>query len=113
MEGTRAHLEALGQRLRRHRLDLDWTQAQLAHEAGVSRPTVERLEGGASVQLANLVKVLIALGLDDGLRLLVPDPLPSPLELLDRDGARRQRASGDTVPGEAPLPEGWTWGEDP
>ena len=48
-------LEELGKRLRRERLDRNLTQAALAREAGISKPSVERLEAGRSVQLAPAV----------------------------------------------------------
>jgi len=60
-----APLATLGHRLEQRRLARDLTQATLAREAGVSKSTIERLENGASVQLANLVRVLRALELLD------------------------------------------------
>lgn len=104
-----ALLETLGHRLERRRLDRDLTQAALAHEAGVSKSTIERLENGASVQLTNLVRVLRALDLLDGLDRLVPAPAPRPLELLAREGKQRQRASSTR---EKPDDEPWTWDDD-
>jgi transcriptional regulator with XRE-family HTH domain len=40
-------VEDLGQRLRRYREDRGWTQAVLAEQAGVSKPYLSELEGGA------------------------------------------------------------------
>lgn len=103
-------LAELGGRLRRHRLERNATQAALAHEAGVSKSTVERLEAGESVQLSNLIRVLRALGLSERLELAIPAPLPSPMRLLEREGELRQRASGE-VAAEPATP--WTWGDEP
>jgi len=101
-----AMLQELGRRLQRHRLSRNVTQDSLAREAGVSTPTVQRLEAGSSVQLVSLLRVLRALGLLDHMEMLVPEPGVRPMELLEREGRRRQRASpeGSTDP---KLP--WTW----
>lgn len=45
------------------RASLDWTQRELAEHAGVSRPTVARIERGDDVSTATLAKVAAALGL--------------------------------------------------
>lgn len=45
------------------RVSLDWTQNELAERAGVSRPTVARIERGHAVSTATLEKVAAALGL--------------------------------------------------
>ncbi len=105
-----AVLAELGVRLRRQRLDQNATQAAVAHEAGVSKSTVERLEAGESVQLSSLVRVLRALGLSERLELAVPAPLPSPMRLLERDGELRQRASAPVAASPAAP---WTWGDEP
>ena len=101
-------LTELGQRLQRQRLNLNISQAALAKEAGVSTPTVQRLEAGSSVQLGSLLRVLRALGLLERLEGLVPPPTVRPMDLLEREGARRQRASS---PRDEPEPKPWTWGD--
>lgn len=40
-----------------------WSQYELAERAGVSRPTVARVEAGADVNTAKLVRIAEALGL--------------------------------------------------
>lgn len=105
-----AVLEELGRRIGRLRLDRNLTQQQLADEAGVSRHTMLRLEGGESVTLGAWLRVLRALDLLDRLGAVVPEPLPSPLEQLEREGARRRRASGSRAGGAGGAGEPWRWG---
>lgn len=95
------------------RLEQNPTQAELADEAGMSKRTIERLEGGESIHTTNLVRVLRVLGLLANLNELVPTPVPSPLEVLRSKQKRRKRASGRSQ--QAPDTEsgGWTWGDDP
>lgn len=88
-----AILEELGERLARHRLDLNRTQAQLADAAGVAKRTIERLEAGKATQFANLIRVLRALGLGSRLDLLIPPAIAKPIEGIDLRGKRRRRAS--------------------
>jgi len=60
--------EGLGSRLRTARLRRKITVAEMAARAGVSRPTLRRLErGNLQVSLAVLARVLEILGLDEGL----------------------------------------------
>ncbi|WP_006241558.1 helix-turn-helix domain-containing protein [Mycolicibacterium tusciae] len=40
-----------------------WSQTKLGHEAGVSRPTIARIERGDDVSVATLAKVTAAVGL--------------------------------------------------
>lgn len=54
---------SLGDEIRLARLTREWSQQQLAEAAGVSRPTVARMEGGEDVSTATLEKVAAALGL--------------------------------------------------
>lgn len=103
-------LAELGRRLAQQRLDRDLTQQELADEAGVSRHTVHRLEDGESVTLTAFMRVLRALRLLDGLEALVPEPLPSPIEQLERAGARRRRASGSRRKADARDAGPWRWG---
>lgn len=106
-----AAMARLGERITQHRLQRDWTQADLAREAGVSRRTLVRLEGGESTQLTNLIRVLRALGLLANMDELAPPPTPSPLEQLRSKEKRRQRASGRSEPTGEGTAEEWTWGD--
>jgi transcriptional regulator with XRE-family HTH domain len=114
-----AVLAEIGTRLARARLERNLTQAALAAEAGVSRSTIKRLEAGGSSQLANLIRVLRALGWLGNLAALFPAASIRPLQALERDGARRRRASskrssGDSTKDSA-APEtsgGWSWGDE-
>ena len=110
-----AILASLGRRIAETRLARDLTQAELAKEAGVSKRTLIRLEGGESTQLTNLIRVLRALGLTGNLDALVPSPAPSPLKQLQSEEKQRKRASGRSGATGATPSEGdeaWTWGDD-
>ncbi len=103
-----AVLAELGRRVQAHRLARNVTQAQLAEEAGLSVPTLQRLEAGASVQLASLLRVLRVLNRLDRLEAVLPADPVRPLAMLKPQRVRRQRASGRAAP---PSPTPWTWKE--
>ncbi|WP_319524111.1 helix-turn-helix domain-containing protein [uncultured Desulfosarcina sp.] len=88
-----AILEALGKRLSRQRIDMQLTQADLAHEAGVSKRTVERIEAGYSSQTANLIRICRVLDLVSGFEQWLPETGPSPMEMVKIKGKVRKRAS--------------------
>ena len=110
-------LAELGRRLTDLRLQANLTQAQLALEAGVPKRTVERTEAGQSpVALTAFLRIARALRILDRLDEFIPEPGPTPMDLLERGGRRRQRASGrgsrpNRVGGATPA-EPWTWGDD-
>lgn len=103
-------LAELGSRLARTRLERNLTQAELGFEAGVGVATVRRLEDGQSVRLASLIRVLRSLGLLDTLDVLVPEPVPSPIERLRLRGSERLRARPRA--GTRPEASPWTWGDE-
>ena len=105
-----ATLAELGSRLRRHRVRRELTQRDLAHEAGVSIDTVKRLEAGRPVGTDNLLRMLRVLGLVEALDHAIPEPPPSPLERLARQGAERQRVRHPTS--RTPRAPRWAWGDD-
>ncbi len=111
-----ALLAELGTRIARTRLERDWTQAHLAQTASVGLNTLRRLENGDGATLTNLVRVLRALDLLDGLDAAIPEPAPSPIEQMKLAGRRRRRASGRRpAGGKTPDPgagDGWTWGDE-
>jgi putative transcriptional regulator len=106
-----AVLAELGSRLARTRLERNLSQQQLAHESGVSKATVERLEAGEPIKSTSLIRVLRSLGMLEALDRLLPEPLPSPVERLRLQGRQRRRASGER---EAPSEEAgpWRWGDE-
>jgi transcriptional regulator with XRE-family HTH domain len=105
-----AILEELGLRLTRVRLSHNLKQSELARIAGVSKSTVERLETGRSVQLANFIRVLGGLGVTQNLENLLPDLDPSPIAQLKHRQKQRQRDS--TTRNNPPVSGHWTWGDE-
>lgn len=100
----------LGERLLGVRLVRNLTQGELAEQAGVSKRTVERLESGeVAIQLSSFVRVCRALGLLERFEMLIPEPAPSPIAQLKRQGKPRQRASGEKATSDGAEP--WTWDE--
>lgn len=53
----------LGQQIRAARASRGWSQSVLAEAAGVSRPSVARIEAGEDVSTGTLSKIVEALGL--------------------------------------------------
>lgn len=107
-----AVLSELGSRLRETRLRRNIPQDRLAWEAGVSAPTINKLEHGKPVQLVTLIRVLRVLDLLGGLERAIPEPSPSPIEMLQRNAGERQRASR-SAPAEAhSQPRPWRWGDE-
>jgi transcriptional regulator with XRE-family HTH domain len=90
-----AVLAELGRRLTRHRLERNWTQAELAAEAGLGQATVQRAERGESVQMTSMVKLLRTLELLGGLDVAVPESIDLPIAQLEHQQRKlRRRASG-------------------
>lgn len=86
-----AILTDFGKKIAACRLNNNWTQADLANKAGVSKSTVEHIEKGQSTQLLNMVKILRALDLLNQFLNIIPEQGPSPMELLA--ASRKQQAS--------------------
>lgn len=62
-QATGSRMAEIAGKVQETRVSLDWTQNQLAERAGVSRPTIARVERGDDVSTATLEKVAAALGL--------------------------------------------------
>lgn len=105
-----AVLAELGKRLSGIRIASSLTQADLAERAAIGKRTVERIEGGESVQLISLIRALRVLGLLENLDLLLPQEELQPMHLLEESGKIRQRASPSRA---ERKPKGaWTWGDE-
>ncbi len=63
MTGTPQTAAAFGTAVRAARKELGWSQTELARHAGVSRPTIARIERGKDGHTTVLDKVAAALGL--------------------------------------------------
>ncbi|MCF0224644.1 MAG: helix-turn-helix transcriptional regulator [Fibrobacter sp.] len=94
-------LREFGLRVAEFRVRNNVTQADFAQRAGVSKSTVEKIEKGLSVQSLNLVKVVRACGALDAFLGILPEPAPSPMELLylSKKQRKRVRASKPRAPG--------------
>ena len=79
------YIRMIGDRIKAYRVNLGLTQQDLEDRSGVSKRSISRLEQGATIQLDNLMKILIALRLDDNIELLIPDQRMRPSSYL-RDG---------------------------
>lgn len=106
-----AVLSELGARIASRRVELQLTQAAVAEQAGIAKRTLERMEAGQTSQLATLVRVLRALDAASGLDSLIPESGPRPMDLLQRKGKVRQRASGRRTA--KPTGKPWRWDEKP
>jgi len=109
----KAVLVEMGRRLALTRLQRNWTQAELALEAGVSKRTVERLEaggaGGEGTRLSAFIRVCRTLDLLEGLEIMLPEPRPNPIAQFKLAGRARRRASGKRKPPVDLKP--WSWGK--
>lgn len=113
------HTRVLGERLERFRLLNNLSQAELAKAAGIGVRTLRRLESGEGGNLDTLVRVLMALKLEDNLLSLIPDHSVRPVERIRQSKTERQRASGtrSTKSGSSSrLQPGenkpWAWGDE-
>ena len=107
-----AILEELGARLARVRLGRNLTQAALAAEAGVSKRTVERMEGGeVATHLSGVLRVCRALGLIERFDALVPEPVIGPMDQLKLRGKERRRASNRNLSGRV-KEKIWKWRDE-
>lgn len=95
--------------LKKIRLTLNFTQAQLAKEAGVSIGTIRRLEEGKSVSLNTFIRILMALDLQQNLETLLPDPTIRPIERVNTGGRERKRARPTRSDADRST---WVWGDE-
>ena len=65
------YIKDLGQKIKIYRIMSEMSQQDLEDKSGVSKRSISRLEQGESVQVDNLFKIIIALGLGENIELLV------------------------------------------
>lgn len=100
----------IGSRLKQARIRENYTQAELAEMAGVSKGSLERTEKGESVQFLTLIKILRQLDLIGNLDGLLTESDATPLEIL-RFGTekKRQRVRNSDKPADESE---WEWGDE-
>ena len=96
--GDAEALRALGESLRSERLARNFTQAHVASLAGISLPTLRKVErGDGSVEIRHYARVLGILGHAERLGQVVPPSVPPPdprfLARAERQRARPRKGS--------------------
>lgn len=90
---TEQALNEIGERVRRYRLNRNFSQKEVAERAGIGLASVARLEDGQGSTLANLIRVLTALDALESLDAFLPMPAVSPIQLAKLRGKERRKAS--------------------
>lgn len=105
-KGYQEYIRELGQKIKTYRIMKGMSQQDLEDESGVSKRSISRLEQGESVQVDNLFKIIIALGLGENIELLVPDQTKRPSYYLDRRENKPKRVRKKTQKNE------FKWGDE-
>lgn len=105
-KGYQEYIRELGQKIKTYRIMKEMSQQDLEDESGVSKRSISRLEQGESVQVDNLFKIIIALGLGENIELLVPDQTKRPSYYLDRRENKPKRVRKKTQKNE------FKWGDE-
>ncbi len=95
--GDRDILKELGSRVRRARLEMNISQLKFALQAGVAIGVVQNFEAGKACSLKSFIRMLRVTHNLANLALLVPEPLPSPIEVAKMSGKQRRRAGAAKI----------------
>jgi putative transcriptional regulator len=96
-------LSSLGQKIKRMRLDCNWSRKEFGNRSGIAYSTLRRLESTGEASMSDYLKALRAMGALDELADLVKPPPVSPYELIRLHGKKRERASAGTAHQGAPY----------
>jgi transcriptional regulator with XRE-family HTH domain len=91
------------------RLTRNITQIQLAKASNVAFNTIRRLENGQNISLDTFIRILIAFGLQNNLKTLLPDITIRPIERVKIRGVERKRARPSKQINENST---WSWGDE-
>jgi transcriptional regulator with XRE-family HTH domain len=95
-KGYQEYIKELGQKIKIYRIMNEMSQQDLEDKSGVSKRSISRLEQGESVQVDNLFKILVSLGLGDNIELLVPDQTKRPSYYLEKAENKPKRVRKKT-----------------
>ena len=99
----------LGKRLKRRRLERNFSQEELAERSGLSRRTITSIEHGEGSTLTTLLAVLRALDALDTLNNFLPDAGISPIAMLKLQETPRKH--GYKTHNKTPE-GGWKWEDE-
>lgn len=105
-KGSQEYIKELGQKIKTYRIMNEMSQQDLEDKSGVSKRSISRLEQGEAVQVDNLFKILLALGLGDNIELLVPDQTKRPSYYLGKSENKPKRVRKKTEKNE------FKWGDE-
>lgn len=100
------YINELGRKIKIYRIMNEMSQQDLEEKTGVSKRSISRLEQGESIQVDNLFKILLALGLGDNIELLVPDQTKRPSYYLEKPENQPKRVRRRTVKND------FKWGDE-
>ncbi len=85
---------------------------EVARKAGITLPTVVRIENGLPTDFVSVIRLFRALDLMNGIESLVPSQSVSPVQLagMEQKQKRRQRARKPIRA--QPEERGWKWGDE-
>lgn len=101
----------MGSRIAQRRIDMGLTQAIAAKQAGICKRTLERIEAGGDAQFVTIIRLLRILNLYDHLDQLVPEQVPSPIEMLKNRKTQRKRAKRKDI-STSQAKANWKWGDE-
>ncbi len=89
-------IRRIGEFVRYHRLENNWTQQDLAKRSGINRTTLSDLELGRGCQLLTIIQVLRILNKLDTLESFEVRQQISPIKLAELEKEKRKKASGNS-----------------
>lgn len=101
----KALVETIGAFIKKHRLDQNRTQSEVAEQAGISRSTLSLLEKGETVTVPTLIQVLRVLELLHIMDSFQINEQISPLQLAKLEQEKRVRARGKKTSTDNPESE--------
>lgn len=85
--------EEIGVRIKKHRLEMEFSQADLSRRTGISVHSISNIENGNDFTVDNLISILKALNLIDNINQLLPEIIANPYDVAVgvKDRQRRKR----------------------
>lgn len=102
----------IGERMKRHRLNLNLSQSELSKEAGVARRTITSVENGQGGTLSTFIRLLRAMDKMSLLQDFLAEPDLSPDQERKAKRGKLQQRKYSSRPRESAKPLDWIWGDE-